>query len=153
MQTQNDDWVRQTKTFWCRKTKLTMSYFVFWFQMKKQIQKTFFIFQNLKTIIKIFEFIFWFEITKWISKKIFLFPILVIKLEIENWKILNLKICFVFKSKNELYFRYTDYIWMKLIFIIFKLCKTMQLLFFKKLFFWIMLFIHGFKLFFNVQNN
>ena len=40
-------------------------------------------------------------------KKIFHFSILVLKLANEKWKFL--KIRFVFKSKNELYFWYTDY--------------------------------------------
>ena len=53
-------------------------------------------FQKIK--IKVFDFIFWFEIKKWISKNYFIFQFL-----FWNWKI-----CFVFKSKNELYFWYTD---------------------------------------------
>ena len=40
-------------------------------------------------------------------KKFVRFSILVMKLKNEKWK--NFKIHFVFKSKNELYFRYTDF--------------------------------------------
>ena len=39
-------------------------------------------------------------------KKFYGFSILLMKLKNEKWK--TFKICFVFKSKNELYFRYTD---------------------------------------------
>ena len=53
---------------------------LFWFKINFKKQK-----------LKFFEFIFWFQI------------ILLIKLKNEKWKIR-----FVFKSKNELYFRYTD---------------------------------------------
>ena len=41
-------------------------------------------------------------------KKFFHFSIFVLKLKNEKWKIF--KIRFVFKSKNELYSRYTDYV-------------------------------------------
>ena len=41
-------------------------------------------------------------------KKFFHFSIFVLKLKNEKWKIF--KIRFVFKSKNKLYFRYTDWI-------------------------------------------
>ena len=41
-------------------------------------------------------------------RKFFHFEILLMKLKNEKWKIF--KICFVFKSKNELYFRWTDFL-------------------------------------------
>ena len=44
-------------------------------------------------------------------KKLFYLSILVMKLKNEKWKIF--KICFVFKSKNELYFRCTDLKWIR----------------------------------------
>ena len=51
-------------------------------------------------------------------KKFFHFSILVMKLKSGKWKIF--KIHFVFKSKNELYFRYTDYFWILFFFLIVK---------------------------------
>ena len=55
-----------------------------------------------------------FKKQKWISKKkkklnfkkFFHFSIFVLKLKNEKWK--TFEICFVFKSKNKLHFRYTD---------------------------------------------
>ena len=70
--------------YWKRKKKKQFFLTLFWFKTNFK-----------KTKIKIFEFIFWFY-----------FPTLVMKLKNEKWKIF--KIRFVFKSKNELYFRYTD---------------------------------------------
>ena len=54
-----------------------------------------------------FQFQFLISNQKMNFYKFFLFSILVMKLKNEKWKIF--KIRFVFKSKNELYFRYTDY--------------------------------------------
>ena len=50
-------------------------------------------------------FLFWNQ--KMNLKKFFRFSILVMKLKNEKWK--NFKIRFAFKSKNELYFRCTDF--------------------------------------------
>ena len=51
-------------------------------------------------------------------KKFIHFSILVMKLKNGKWKIF--KIHFVFKSKNGLYFRYTDYFWILFFFLIVK---------------------------------
>ena len=57
-------------------------------------------------------------------KKFFGFSILVMKLKNEKWK--NFKIRFVFKSKNELYFRYTDY-YSNISFLLFKVTLQIEI--------------------------
>ena len=77
----------------------------------KNGKKFFWIYFDLKSISKNknrnFRIHFLISNQKLNFRKFFHFPILVMKLKNEKWKIF--KICFVLKSKNELYFRYTDW--------------------------------------------
>ena len=84
--------------------------FDYWIE-KGKIKKTFcWIYFDLKPILKNkhqnfrINFLIWYQ--KMNFKKFFLFSIFALKLKTEKGKIF--KIRFVFKSKNELYFRYTD---------------------------------------------
>ena len=108
---------------------------VFWFEMEKRISKNIFIFHiwllnwKKKNEKKLFWFKIYFDLKsisknknqnfgihfltlnqKMNFKKFFQFSILVMNLKNEKRRKI-FKIRFVFKSKNELYFRYTDLTW------------------------------------------
>ena len=98
-----------------KKTKFQKASFIFqiWLLNEKMKNgKTIFLFYfDLKPISKNKNQNFQIHFLIWNQKmnfeKFFLFSILVIKLKNEKWK--YLKVCFIFKSKSELYFRYTDF--------------------------------------------
>ena len=74
-----------------------LNFFLIYFDLK----------QNSKNANQTFRIHFLISNQKRTFKKFFHFSILVMKLKNEKGKIF--KICFVFKSKDELYFRYTNY--------------------------------------------
>ena len=91
-----------------------LSFFTFdyWIEKRKTKKTCFWIYFDLKPIWKsknqIFGIHFLISNQKMNFKKSFHFSILVMKLKNEKRKIF--KIRFVFKSKNELYFWYTDWL-------------------------------------------
>ena len=102
---------------WNEKTnfKKYISFFTFdyWIEKRKTKKNCFWIYFDSKSISKNknqnFRIHFLISNQKMNFKKFFHFSILVMKLKNEKRKIF--KIRFVFKSKNELYFRYTDLTW------------------------------------------
>ena len=100
---------------WNEKTnfKKYISIFTFdyWTEKRKTKKNCFWVYFDLKSISKSknqnFGTHFLISNQKMNFKKFFQFSILVMKLKNEKRKIF--KIRFVIKSKNELYFRYTDY--------------------------------------------
>ena len=99
---------------WKEKTnfKKYISFFTFdyWIEKRKTKKNCFWIYFDSKSISKNknqnFRIHFLISNQKMNFKKFFHFSILVMKLKNEKWNIF--KICFVLKSKSELYFRYTD---------------------------------------------
>ena len=93
--------------------KKYLSFFKFDSRIEKVKTKKYFfwIHIDLKPISKNKNQNFWIHYLTWNQKmdfkKFFYFSISLMKLKNEKWK--KFKIRFVFKSKNELYFRYTDY--------------------------------------------
>ena len=77
---------------------------------RKNVKNFFWLYFDLKPISKNKNQNFWIRFLisnqKINFKKFFHFSILFMKLKNEPWKIF--KICFAFKSKNELYFQYMD---------------------------------------------
>ena len=103
---------------WNEKTnfKKYISFFTFdyWIEKRKTKKNCFWIYFDSKSISKNknqnFRIHFLISNQKLNLKKFFYFSILVMNLKNEKWKLF--KIRFVFKSKNELYFRYTDLDWL-----------------------------------------
>ena len=95
---------------WISKSIFHFSILIIELKNVKRKKKVFWIYFDLKPISKnknqnfLIYFLIWNQ--KMNFKKFFHFSILVLKLENEKWKIF--KIRFVFKSKIELYFWYTD---------------------------------------------
>ena len=122
---------------WNKKTnfKKYISFFKFDYWLGKRKTKKYFfgIYFDLKPISKNknqnFQIHFLISNQKMNFKQFFRFSILIMKLKNEKWKIL--KIRFVLKSKNELYFRYTYLFLMPLfVFHFHKKWKTKYSLFF-----------------------
>ena len=100
---------------WNKKTNLKKISFIsqIWLKhwKRKKTKKNFWLFFDLKPILENknqnFRIHYLISNQKMNFIKFFHFSILVMKLKNEKWKLF--KIRFVFKSKNELYFRYTDW--------------------------------------------
>ena len=96
---------------WQNEFQKTLLIFQFWLLNEKRKTKTIFFLNlfwfktNFKKLKSKFSHSFFDWNQKMNFKKFFHFSILVMKTKNEKWKIF--KIRFVFKSKNELYFRYT----------------------------------------------
>ena len=99
-------------TFGARIKHLSFFKFDYWIEKWKMKEKFFWICFDWKLISKNknqnFRIHFLIRNQKMNFKKFFHFSIFVLKLKNEKWKLF--KIRFVFKSKNEWYFRYTDFL-------------------------------------------